>query len=237
MHRRPDRRFLLLSNHGHALVAIAADPGVRIREIAARLGVTERAAQSIVNDLVLDGYVTRTRVGRRNAYTVDERRPLSHPALHESAVGELLASLVPRPGGPDPAHARLATLAAGLLRAQVGLVAVVGGGEESIVGVHGAVDLLGRRRPVAEAITRPVLDADGPLLVEDVGHAPALVPAPLQDLGVRALAGVIVPAPPARPFGVLAVADGNPRRWSADDVRALRLLAEAAGERLERRER
>jgi predicted transcriptional regulator len=66
---RPTWTFL--TNHGHVLVCIATDPGVRGRDIAARVGITERAAQAIIADLVGEGYVTRTRIGRRNHYEID----------------------------------------------------------------------------------------------------------------------------------------------------------------------
>jgi GAF domain-containing protein len=234
----PDRRFLLLSNHGHALVAIADDPNMRMREIADRLGVTERAAHSILNDLVRAGFVTRTRVGRRNTYTVDETRPLLHPALDQSPVGALLASVVPpRPDREDAARSDpvlgcLANLAAGLLRAPVCIVAVLTPSEEVIAAAHGAPQLLGGRRPVEEALCRPVLESAGPLVVESAGRAPALEAAHLRDLGFSAVAGVILAGPGGRPAGALTAADQGPRRWSSEDVRALSLLAEAAGPRL-----
>lgn len=91
-------RFLLLSNHGHALVAIAEDPDTRIRDIALRVGITERAAQTIVNALAHAGYIKRTRVGRRNTYTLDHQKPLRHPTLAQSNVGSLLSALLPSKG-------------------------------------------------------------------------------------------------------------------------------------------
>jgi hypothetical protein len=85
---RPGWTFL--TNHGHVLVCIAGDPGIRGRDIAARVGITERAAQAIIADLVEDGYVTRTRVGRRNHYDINPDRPLRHPVEQPHSVGELL---------------------------------------------------------------------------------------------------------------------------------------------------
>src|SRR6476659_6728926 len=105
--------FFLLTNHGQVLVAVAENPDARIREIADRVGITERATQTILNDLVGAGYVQRTRVGRRNTYTVDPEKPFPHPALHQP-VGSLLSGLVawktPEEGespdaGPPPAPA------------------------------------------------------------------------------------------------------------------------------------
>ncbi len=82
--------WTFLTNYGHVLVCIAGDPGIRGRDIAARVGITERAAQAIVADLVAGGYVKRTRVGRRNHYEIDRDRPLRHPVEQPHSVGELL---------------------------------------------------------------------------------------------------------------------------------------------------
>ncbi len=73
---------------------ITRDPNIRLREIAAELGVTERTAQTIVNDLVDAGYVARTRVGNRSRYEVRMERPFRHPVERDHAVGELLGVLV-----------------------------------------------------------------------------------------------------------------------------------------------
>lgn len=85
--------WTFLTNHAHVLVCIAEDPDIRGRDIAARVGITERAAQAIVADLATGGYVTRTRVGRRNRYTVNPDAPLRHPLEHEHTIGELLDTL------------------------------------------------------------------------------------------------------------------------------------------------
>jgi hypothetical protein len=85
--------WTFLTNHAHVLVCIAEDPDIRGRDIAARVGITERAAQAIVADLVSEGYVTRTRVGRRNRYEVQPDAPLRHPLEHDHTVGELLVTL------------------------------------------------------------------------------------------------------------------------------------------------
>lgn len=89
--------WTFLSNHGHVLVCIAEDPEIRGRDIAERVGITERAAQGIVADLVEAGYVSRDRVGRRNQYEINTDLPLRHPVEHEHSVGELLAALGARP--------------------------------------------------------------------------------------------------------------------------------------------
>src|SRR5919201_2239793 len=82
--------WVFLTNHARALFFIAQNPEIRIRELAHGLDVTERAAQTIVNDLVEAHYLTRTRVGRRNRYTVRTEMPLRHPLLRDVHVGELL---------------------------------------------------------------------------------------------------------------------------------------------------
>lgn len=86
--------FSFLTNHGLALLVIAHDPRARMREIAADLDITERAAQRIVGDLVDAGYVNRTREGRRNVYTVRGDRPLSLSRARKLQVGDLLEVLV-----------------------------------------------------------------------------------------------------------------------------------------------
>lgn len=85
--------WTFLSNHGHVLVCIASDPDLRLRDIAARVGITERAVFSIVNDLEADGYLTRIHVGRRNRYELDRARPLRHPVESSHTIGELLGVL------------------------------------------------------------------------------------------------------------------------------------------------
>jgi DNA-binding IclR family transcriptional regulator len=88
-----------LTNHAHVLLAIARDRDITLREVAARVGITERSAQNIVADLVEAGYLTRTRRGRRNSYTIPAHRPLRHPLNAGHDLDELLALLVP--GAPS----------------------------------------------------------------------------------------------------------------------------------------
>lgn len=85
--------WTFLTNHGHVLVCIARDPDIRLRDVAARVGVTERAVQSIVRDLEEAGYLQRTRIGRRNRYRLDRGRPLRHPVERDHRIAELLAVL------------------------------------------------------------------------------------------------------------------------------------------------
>src|SRR3954454_23371044 len=88
---RADWRFL--SNHGHVLVCIAIDPDTRLRDIAARVGITERAVFGIVEDLERGGIIQRLKVGRRNRYLVNVDQPLRHDIVAEHTVGELLGVL------------------------------------------------------------------------------------------------------------------------------------------------
>ena len=102
--QRRETRWTFLTGHGHALIVVTRDPNVRLREIAADLGVTERTAQTIVNDLVDAGYVARTRVGNRSRYEVRMERPFRHPVERDHAVGELLSVLVSdAAAGDEPA--------------------------------------------------------------------------------------------------------------------------------------
>ena len=82
-----------LTNHAQALLCIADDPGVRLREIAAALGITERAAFGIVTELVEAGYVLKDKHGRRNRYRVQVDQPLPEALLRQRTVGQLLALL------------------------------------------------------------------------------------------------------------------------------------------------
>ncbi len=82
-----------VTNHALALVCIERDPDARMRDIAECLGVTERAAHRIVCDLCEAGYVSKTRVGARNRYTVDLDRDPRHPSLDGRPVRELVGAL------------------------------------------------------------------------------------------------------------------------------------------------
>ena len=87
------RGWGFLTNHARVLLCIADDPGVLLREIGARVGITERAAHRIVGELEAAGYVARRRDGRRNHYTVKAHLPLPDPLASERRVSELLAVL------------------------------------------------------------------------------------------------------------------------------------------------
>lgn len=82
-----------LTNYAQVLISIAEDPGIRLRDIGERVGITERAAHRIVVELATAGYITRQRNGRRNHYAINEHLPLTDPIAREQNVGELLALL------------------------------------------------------------------------------------------------------------------------------------------------
>ena len=92
-----------LTNHARALVCIARDPGVRLREIAEVLGVTERRAFGIVNDLTEAGYVIKDKDGRRNRYSIQSHLPLRVRVGREPTIGEVLGVLVDTSTTKSPA--------------------------------------------------------------------------------------------------------------------------------------
>jgi len=98
---RPGGSWTLLTGHGHVLVAIARNPKARIRDISAVVGLTERTVQAIVADLEAAGYLTRTRTGRRNRYTVNPDSVFRHEAQEGHRIGPFLALLAENadPGG------------------------------------------------------------------------------------------------------------------------------------------
>ena len=83
-----------LTNHARVLVCIAHDPGVRLRDIAATVGITERSAHSIVTDLTSAGYVVKNKDGRRNRYQVQSHLPLPEAKTRERTIGDVLDVLV-----------------------------------------------------------------------------------------------------------------------------------------------
>ena len=83
-----------LTNHARVLVCIAHDPGVRLRDIATTLGITERSAYSIVTDLTAAGYVVKDKDGRRNRYQIQPHLPLREAINQERTIGEVLDVLV-----------------------------------------------------------------------------------------------------------------------------------------------
>jgi len=91
------RGWTFLTNHAHVLITITRDPQITLREVAAKVGVTERATQKIVADLEAGGYLSRARHGRRNTYTVATGRPFRHPLAAGHDIDELLKILATSP--------------------------------------------------------------------------------------------------------------------------------------------
>lgn len=85
--------WTFLTNHGHVLGCLAEEPDIRARDVATRVGITERAAQGIIADLVGEGYVTRFKEGRRNRYVVHPEARLRHALEAEHTIGDLLDSI------------------------------------------------------------------------------------------------------------------------------------------------
>jgi hypothetical protein len=85
--------WTFLTNHARVLLCVAHDPGVRLRDIAASLDITERSAFGIITDLVEAGYVVKEKEGRRNRYHIQAHLPLPEPDGRERTIGEVLAVL------------------------------------------------------------------------------------------------------------------------------------------------
>ena len=97
--------WTFLTNHAQVLLCIARDPGIRLRDIADRVGITERSAYSIVLDLAEAGYIVKEKSGRRNRYQIQAHLPLPEPTSRERTVGEVLALLAGtelRPAADQP---------------------------------------------------------------------------------------------------------------------------------------
>lgn len=95
--------WTFLTNHARALLCISRDPGIRLRDIAAGLGITERSAYGIVIDLADAGYIVKQKDGRRNRYQIQAHLPLPDLSSRERTVGEVLALLAgsdAQPGEP-----------------------------------------------------------------------------------------------------------------------------------------
>jgi predicted transcriptional regulator len=85
-----DKPWRFVTNHTQVLLTIARNPDIRMREIADLVGITERASQRIVSDLVEAGYIEAVRVGRRNHYTINREIKMRHPAQEKQEIGDLL---------------------------------------------------------------------------------------------------------------------------------------------------
>ncbi|MFO0783470.1 MAG: MarR family transcriptional regulator [Phycisphaerales bacterium] len=89
--QKAEARWTFLSNHAHVLLLLAAEPEIRLRDVATRVGITERAVQRIVADLETGSYIERERAGRRNRYKVHPELPLRHPVEAHRKIGSLIA--------------------------------------------------------------------------------------------------------------------------------------------------
>jgi Winged helix DNA-binding domain len=96
-------RWSFLTNHARVLLRIAQDPGARLRDIAAAVGITERSAYGIVTDLTTAGYVVKHKDGRRNRYQIQAHLPLPEPASQEPAIADVLAVLIGDQAKQEPA--------------------------------------------------------------------------------------------------------------------------------------
>ena len=102
----PERSWRFVTNHTQVLLCIARNPEIRLRDVAEHVGITERATQRILADLVDAGFVERERVGRRNRYGINRDIEMRHPAQFGHEVGELL-DLLALPDGRDPTRSAL----------------------------------------------------------------------------------------------------------------------------------
>jgi hypothetical protein len=93
-----------VSNHGRVLVFLADDPGMRLHDMAARLHITERSAQGIVNDLTAAGFISKHKDDRRNRDQIVARQPLPEPITREKIFREALALLPGAAAGQPPAE-------------------------------------------------------------------------------------------------------------------------------------
>ncbi len=90
MSSRESRQWHFVTSHTQVLLCLHRNPRVRLRDIAETVGITERAAQRIVSDLVEAGYVSRQREGRRNRYVLNLSVPMRHPSQVDHEIGELV---------------------------------------------------------------------------------------------------------------------------------------------------
>ena len=98
--------WTFLTNHGHVLLCLAQEPEIRLRDLAVRVGITERAAHRIVTDLEEAGVLTRKRDGRRNSYILHQSVRLRHPVEAKHTIRELIDALADVPAKPGSKKAR-----------------------------------------------------------------------------------------------------------------------------------
>ena len=86
--------WTFLTNHAHVLIVLSQDASLVLREVALKIGITERAVQRIIADLEQDGFIEREKVGRRNQYRIRTKQPLRHPIESHRSIGDLIATIV-----------------------------------------------------------------------------------------------------------------------------------------------
>ena len=90
----PPKEWSFLTNHARVLLCVAHEPGIRLRDVAGTLGITERTVHGILADLANAGYVVKERDGRRNRYQIQRHLPLPEASGSQRAIGEVLDLLV-----------------------------------------------------------------------------------------------------------------------------------------------
>lgn len=86
--------WTFLTNHAHVLILLSQDPSLVLREVALRIGITERAVQRIIADLERDGFIEREKIGRKNHYRISVSQALRHPIESHRTIGDLIALIV-----------------------------------------------------------------------------------------------------------------------------------------------
>ncbi len=89
-----DKVWTFFTNHAHVLLCLSQNNNARLRDIAERVGITERAAHKIVSDLEQEGIVVRTRVGRRNHYQINTGMPMRHPMEAHCSIGQIIETIL-----------------------------------------------------------------------------------------------------------------------------------------------
>lgn len=89
-------KWTFLTNHAHVLILLAQDSSMVLREVAIRIGITERAVQRIIADLEEGGFIEREKVGRQNQYRISAKQPLRHPIESHRTIGDLLQMITKR---------------------------------------------------------------------------------------------------------------------------------------------
>lgn len=97
----PNGAWTFLTNHSHVLIVLHADPTARLRDVAERVGITERAVQKIVHELEQSGVISKQREGRRNRYQIHGDRPLRHPVEAHRRIRDLLDLVNSTDSDPD----------------------------------------------------------------------------------------------------------------------------------------